>query len=714
MIRLNMKSLIKICLWVLAFVPLIVDYNVFYPFTSGKNLLIESAIFLSGVLLLINFFYSRGFREEVIEKVIKYSQHPLVLSVLAFISVFIISTVFAVDKYGAFWGELSRAEGLAGMMFFLSFFVFSLLVFEYKDWLSFFKLSLFTGLILLSKEFVEYFVYDLARPGSYTGNPTFLAGYLIYSITSALIVLSNYNSELVSKKNSNIGARFWRYFSYIIIILSVLGIFIAETRGAILGLFVGIIAILFYFAIKGKNVIYKKVSLRQVSIVLICAGIIFSGVFVLTRKSEIWQRVPGLSRLTEISSKQDSTAVRLYVYKASLNAVNPIKNGWKKLLIGWGPDNFIFVDSKYYDPIVYKYETEWHDRAHNKFLDVLVMEGIFGLFAYLAIWFFFFKTFFKRSVLLKPSESEISVARVSVLFFGTAFLTHLLFVFDQISSSIPFFMILAFVVYYTAQEPIKVSKKSEISPETEDKKEIITGTFLVILVVFIAFVYFKNTLPGYIQMRNYTSLVNNSQINRFEKGIDSIFTPFTSAQENIRRDFMKITNSLYHEKPTEVNFRLVEKAITKAEEYVIARPLDFQFQTTLADLYSRKGNSLKNTEYLKRGEELIRQVLVFAPNRPDMNHKLALNLIYQKRYEESFVLYEKIFKTHLTVLDQDRDEFEGIYTSLVKYFYEQKDKESFIKVVDRLRDNNYIDSSSLRKILDYLNKTDTWPKVNFE
>lgn len=691
-----MKTAIKLCLWILAFVPLIVDHNVFYPYTSGKNLLIESCLVLAGILILINFFYSRDFREEMVGKAVRYLKHPPVLSVLAFVSVFVISTIFAVDKFAAFWGDLNRAEGLAGLVFFFSFFTFSLLTFEKKDWLWFFKLSLFASVILLGKEFVELFS-GLSRPGSFTGNPTFLAGYLLFSITSAFVVISEVKNI------------FWRYFSVLIIILSIAGIFIAQTRGTILGLGLGIIVALIYFVIKGKNLNYKIFNLRKIAIVLLMFGIIFSGVFFVTRKNEVWQKVPGLSRLAVVgdgNGSDISTPVRLYLYKSSIASVNPMQNSWGKLLLGWGPDNFIIAESQNYNPALYNIEPDWHDRAHNKFLDVLVMNGLLGLLAYLAIWLLLLRYILK--------QKEFSLTIVGLLVFASSYLTHLIFVFDTTVTSIPFFIILAFIVYSTTTEPVFEAKKAQITLESKEKGEILTGTFLTILTLFSGYILFTNTLPGYMEMRNYSALISDVYASTFESKIDSVFTPFTVAQKNIRVDFLRVTNELDNKKPDIVTSRLLTKAISEAEEYVIERPGDFGFLSTLADFYNKKGSSTKNNDYLKKGEMYFSKILQFAPNRPDMNRKLAVNLLYQGKYSEAFDLYEKTLSLNSIVIGQDKDEFETVYTSLFKYFYENKDKANFIKVANRLKANNYSDSVSLDKILDYLKKNNTFPKVNFE
>jgi O-antigen ligase len=714
----------KLSLCLLAFIPLVVDLNVFYPYTGGKNLLIEACLVLVGILLLINLFYSRVFREEIIDKATRYIRNPLVLAVLAFVSVSFVSTIFAVDKYLAFWGELIRAEGFVGLIFFFSFFVFTLLTFEKSDWLWFFKLSLFVSLILIGKEFTEFF-QGVIRPGSYTGNPIFLAGYLLFSITSGLIVLSNQSSALLARPKPSVEGNlqkgsalvskgFWFFLSLATIILSIAGIFITQTRGTLLGFGLGILAVFVYSIVKGKNINYKNINLRRVSIVFLILGIILSGVFVLLRKNDVWQRVPGFSRLAVIgdgSVADASTNVRLFIYKSGLMSVNPLTNGWKKAIIGWGPENFVVAGSQYYFIEQYKYEEKWYDRSHNKLLDVLVMTGIFGLLAYLAIWFLFFRFLWKKST----RTEGFRVIDMALLFWSVSFFIHLMFAFDVISTSIPFFAILAFIVYLSIENKVLNEPKRILKDvESKEKKQILAITPLIILTIFCAFVFLKNTLPGYIQMRDYTYQIKNPKAIDFETKIESAFTPITTVQTNIRSDFLKNAKNLYDQNSNDLSLKLLEKSIIKAEEYMVSRSIDFRFMTILADFYTNQGRVLDNMEYLKRGEELFEQVQIFVPNRPDIKRSFAVNIFYQKRYLESFVLFEELFDLIPDYFNYNKKAIEIIYTRFIQYFYEQKDKENFVVVANRLKENNYAGTENLDKILDYLNKSGVWPNVAFE
>ena len=765
-----MTRLIKICLLLIVFFPLVVDTSVFFPYVSGKNLYIQALSILVNLLFVSYFIYSKKFREEITSKVIKLVKNPLVISVSAFIFIFILNTFFAVDKFNAFWGDIVRAEGLVGMMFYFSIFVLTLLIFEKKDWLWFFRLTLIVTTVLLFKEFSQYFS-GMARPDSYTGNPEYLAGYLLFSITSAIIVLfSIINPGLVAKPGfvpdssssachsragGNPGLIFWRYFSFFIIIFSSIGILLTQTRGTILGLVFGLICALLYSAFKGKNIIYKKISLRKFVIIFFCLIFIFSSVFVTTRESGIWQKIPGLSRLAVIgtgNTEDVSTTIRLIVYQASLNAVNPVKNGWQKTLIGWGPDNYILAYGQYYNPELYKYQTDWSDRSHNKIIDIVVMNGLLGLLAYLTVLFLYFKFIFKKTADGVELDNDFSFVKLALLFWGVSYLTHLMFVFDQITTSIPFFIILAFV----ASNIISVSKRQNAETDNnlvkinkDNWSMIISGVFFVLVLIFLGYVFIRGTIPAYLQMKKYMSLTSSQDISQLNFGDDSIFTPKTNAQTYIRSGLLKLLSDSYISKPNEQTLSLLNDAIAKGEEYVDFRPTDFIFLNSLADTFSVDGNILKKIDYLKKGEEYYRRALSFAPNRQDINYGLAINLAYQKRFEESlsiidrmivldptvsdsyykkgfilflmgestykqsFTNFEKAFNMKIVINNRDSELDTNIYTQFVKYFYNLRDKESFVQVAKRLNNNGYAGASVLNQVIDYINTNKNWPIINF-
>jgi hypothetical protein len=70
-------------------------------------------------------------------------------------------------------------------------------------------------------------------------------------------------------------------------------------------------------------------------------------------------------------------------------------------------------------------------------------------------------------------------------------------------------------------------------------------------------------VPGYMQMHQYTALIENVQIKTFETDIDPVFGPNTLAQMNMRRNFLEITNKLYNKNSNELKACLREVFISK-------------------------------------------------------------------------------------------------------------------------------------------------------
>jgi O-antigen ligase len=685
----SMNKILKYILFLVTLTPLFIDKLVFIPFISAKNFFFRTIICLISILIIYGFIFMNKFRNEIIGKIKIFFKNQLFRSILIFVLLVEVSTIFAFDKYTAFWGTLERGEGMVVMIYSFALLVYLLFFFEKKDWLSFFKISLFVSIVVLLKEFYQFFVLGLGRPESFLGNPTFLAGYLIFSLMFSAILFSEENKKI------------WKYFSIVTLILSVLGIFIAETRGTILGLAVGVFFVLIYSIIKGKHINYKKLNLRKVSIIILLLSIVFSGVFIVTRKSEIWQKVPGLSRVAVISLKDSTTSTRLLTQKISLQASNPKDNGLKNFLIGYGQDNFSYAYGKYFNPVQFEDEMKWFDRSHNKFLDILVMNGIFGFLAYLSIFVLCFIYLFKKK--------DFTYTTAGLLFGFTAYLTHLFFVFDQPTTYIMLFASLAFIIYINSDN----SKFDIFLKIKNSKKEVFGIILLFIITISSIFIYFRNDLIAYLQMRKFSSLVETGNAAIVWKNIDSVFYPFTVSRSNIIIELFNITKNKFDKNDNDI-IRLSEVATLWGGEYLNKNPKDLRFLFYFANDCIYKGRKLNNLDLLKKGETYLRKSINFAPNRPEFNYSLAINLFYQNKFDEAFFYLEKAFDLSPEYYIKNKDNSKIMYYFYIKYFFERKDLNNLEKIFYRIKENNSTESMTLGKIIDYIKKTKTWPSVRFE
>ena len=639
--------LLKVLLLSIVITPLLVDSSVFFMFTSAKSLFVRGVLSLEGILFICLFVINTDFRDKILLKLNKYIRNPIFIAVFVLLISYIISTIFAVNTYIAFWGDLQRAEGLAGFLFYFTFFIFSLLIFEKKDWILFFKLSFVVGFMLVLKEFYQFFS-GVVRPGSFVHNPAFLSGYLLFPIFSFFVIFNEIKLKL------------FKYFSIFILLALILGIFITETRGTILGLFLGVIFVLIYFLFDKKTkdiLILKRLNLYKLSIIILLFIFSFFTIFAVTNKSEVWSRVPGFSRFASMSMEDSTMNTRLLTSKIGIESVNPKENGVKKLLIGWGPDNYYLAYGKYFDSKQFNYEDGWFDRAHDKFVDVLVMNGLLGFFVYIAIFILLFRFVFKSKLSSQfASYHNLSLLNIGLILFGVSYAVHTMFLFDQILTSLALFSVLSFIIFIDSETYL--IKKEEIYYKLS--KYMALG--FVILIVFITFLFSRNDLVGYLQSRRYHNLLysHTGTVTFTIDEINKIFYPMTVAQFNIRSDFVNFIEV------NKVNNELSKIGYLMSDQYLDKDPLNVQLLATMADDYTNRGKEYSSIEYLNNGEIYYKRIINFSENRIDFLYKLAVNLYIQKKYDESYYYFNKSYNNNPKIFMEYSEKNNNIYLDFYK------------------------------------------------
>ena len=723
-----MVLLINLCLWALAFVPLVVNSTTFFPYIFGKTMLIRILISLVSMLFAVHVTADHEFRAETYGKLKRLVKNPLFISVTAFMAVMAVGAYFAVNPFRAFFGDVERGEGLLGWSYFYAFFVYALLVFERKEWVMFFKLNLITTAILFVKELTEY-AGPGTRPGSFTGNPEFLAGYLLFALFASLI------AYFYADKNKE---PLWKLFSVAMIPVSLIGLLMTETRGAMLGLVIGLFLLIVYGFFHGKSVrMREQLNLRVVSMWLLIAMVAFGGLFYGTRSNQIWQKMPGFSRIAQFSFSGQTVQTRLISAGVSIKAVEPSANGWERFLLGWGQENFSVAYNAHYNPRYYHLEHTWFDRAHNKIMDTVVMEGLFGLIAYLAIWFSIAWFVFRKK--------GFSADMMAILFFAGAFFVNLLFLFDQISTIIPLFAFFGYVVYITALEGSDVNKEMKKQGKTEAVDYITFAGFGIITLFFLWGVIVWTLVP-YSQMSTYLGAFSNKDIALIAQHPDDVFEPYTYVQQDMRLHFLNVMIANYGVNP-QVN-ALFDFAITKVDDMVRREPNNARALLMLGGAYDKKGKANKDQESFKKAEEYYRQALVFAPKRQDLIYPLALNLTNQGRIQEGIdllkqsittdnlspethyylglllgVVGDKNYKESMNELEiamdsptfanSKDDMLKNSYRTFVRLAYQNRDRERFVKAATRLALLDASQADMLQRAIDVI-KQGQWPPINFQ
>lgn len=601
-----MERILRWSLFSLAFVPLLFNSDTLSPFIFTKTLFIRLAITVFWVLITVSFFVKRSEVEEKIGAVWHFSKNPLYIFVSIFIMVLALSTVLAVDPTKAFFSNIERGEGLLGMFYFFGFFVATLLVFRRKDWITFFKLNVATGAILFLSSMGELLSGEFTRAQSFIGSPTFLAGYFLFVIFASLTVFFS------SRKKS-----FWGAFSFVMVFLGSLGVFLTGTRGAILGLFFGVFITMLYLAVNGKGIAVRlpgisRFDLRRFSIAVIMLGVLLVGLIISTSDSGFWQKVPGARRFVTLELSDPTLQTRFISAGVSLDAINPKNNGAKRFLFGYGPENFNVAYNKYYDPEYLRYENRWFDRAHNKVLGVLVMNGVVGLLSYLGIWI----ALIYLSIFRIPERKYAA----SILFFGSAYFVHNLSAFDHVSTYIPFFGFLAFAVYMSNKEGNK-SRFSGLANRLERAvKPILPYKFAAAAIFFSIFLVFYTFVP-YLQSISFVKAAESDDPQVLLDMVDEFSKPYNYAQTTIRNNFISLVMPVAKSPDFQ---ELVLEAVRLQEEYFSKSPYDPRDSSLLANYYRIRGDLGEAGAYEKSLEyELIS--LSLSPERQD--HLFSIGLL---------------------------------------------------------------------------------------
>jgi len=488
--------------------------NILRPFILGKMFPFQVFVLLLcviwAILMLIDF---QKYRPRF---------NLLTIAVSIFYFAILLSCIFSLLPYRSFWGNAERMEGFISLLHFYFFFLAIASIFRTdKDAvrsLIFTSICInFFGAIFPILELLRIIPLtvgeSLSRPGGVFGNPTFFAGYLLVHLFLIVWYYLNFVQKSEHKEHKNL--------LIVMGIVSFIVFFWAQTRGSILGLGAGLFAslVLSIFLIPDKK--YKKYSALASAIIVVLA-ILFIIFQPKIQQSALSQKVSFIGRLASISLSDASTRARILNWSRSFN-------WWKERpIFGHGQDMYYALFDSHYDANDYALSHERFDRAHNKFFDVLVMNGIVGLLAYLFLIGVVFYLIFKKIKKSEAIKEKISWLLIFGLF--VAYLVHNFFVFDTPANSIFFYFFLGFISLST--QDIFEKKEKEIEKEKDVKisvkSELDGFDWLIILSVLLiaSFIFYHVDFKPYkaAKLVYDANRVNpqdlETRFNVFQKAVD--------------------------------------------------------------------------------------------------------------------------------------------------------------------------------------------------
>ena len=620
----SLEKSVRYALFLTALTPIMPIFGagmMLFPYTFGKTLFFRTLVEVALALFLLGLFLKEDALTELRTNIRRILKNPLWIALFAFLFTTALSVFVAVNRFYAIWGGIERGDGLFALAHFVAFALLAFLFFTKEDWITFFKISLCVGGVVLLYFWLQVFRVEIfpfmpevvGRPGSFLDNAAFLGAYFIFLCALACVVF------IKSKKES-----MWKLSALSLALLSIVSIFSLDVRGALIGLIAGVLGTFLYFAFfRGDRKIHvgeKSVSLRSFSFTVLGALFLLGIIFLATRSAGVWRSVPVLGRIAQIGANDSSFQTRMISLRSSWEAFT------ERPLLGWGVENFNVAYNKYYDPEYAKYEEAWFDRAHNKIAEVGVTQGAVGLIAYLALFGVLGYT------LIRPGNKDESYGRMAPFIFGglVGYFIQNLFLFD---TPVTYFMLFSFVAFSASYEKQRDDQESVRGKAISRAAKTLVSACCVVLVFMIGVAWYLYAFIPVYQTVVYERSIREQTSEKILAAAGAFSRPYNYVQPILRARFLQVLgdSGLLRKQQfsslTQTAIQLMEDVAEREANY---EPRNF---IMLAETYNELAKD--NPVLFKKSEEYARRALELSPKRQDIYYVLAFSLAGQGRPDDA-------------------------------------------------------------------------------
>jgi O-antigen ligase len=599
----NLKKILRIITIILIsstlLTPLIFSSGMFFPYITGKAFFMRIIILLSSISYTGLILFDKNSRPK---------KSFMLYSLLGFIFILFLAMLNSINPSRSFWSNFERMEGLVTMLYMAALFIVSASTIKRKEWSYVMGVSLAISLVVGINA-----LGGTDRISGYLGNSSYLGVYaqihIFLGMLGALMVFrGNREKELMeSGEHKSAHKLSSTQFTYIILFvaISVFNAYIlykTGTRGAFVGLVVGLVLSSIYFAWKEKNKAIRFSAVGFLAVIVLSVGLL--GIF---KQSQFVKGNPLLSRFsalvtTDFKSVLDTQGeARTMIWKMAFKGVE------ERPILGWGQDNFGYVFAKYYDPHMFSQE-QWFDRSHDVFMDWLIAAGVLGLLGYLSL-------FGSALYFLFAKKSGFTVIEKSIwLGLLAAYFIHNIFVFDNLSSYVLFFFILGYIHdRYTHDKNGPVSHKD--MNEEEFNKMILVG---VISILLFSYVGYQTILKPYTQNVSLIGLLSKLQTTGVPQDIGKEFKDIFETSPNGQMETFEQMSTILGK----VNSAPSVSTTTKQElfsayqnivkKYDAEKNQDARFNYFVANTYTNLGLNDQALVYANKAYELSPQKQSFA------------------------------------------------------------------------------------------------------
>lgn len=607
-------------------VPFVVMTDLYFPFITGKAYVFRVLVeVLFGVWIIL----------ALLDKSARPKKSCILWSVLSFLAIVLVANLQGIDPRYSFWSNYERMEGYITLLHLFAYFLVVGSVINTKElWNHLWNSLIVTSVGHAIYAFLQKFgVLDVGlsadRIDGTFGNATYLGAFMLLSVFITLYLLL--------KENTN---KIFKYFYVIAIILQVVTIFLTATRGTIIAVLIGIPVAIIISLILEPQKKYLRYGVAGIGVALI----LFTTLIVGFKESDIVQSNVALRRMSQISLDSGTVLARFINWGIAWQAVE------NRPLLGYGQGNYGPIFDVNYDVRMWNQE-QWFDRVHNIFLDWLVAAGFFGLISYLSIFAVLIYYIWSKD------RNFSNAFKASVTAMIVAYFIHNIFVFDNLTSYMILFLVLAFV-------HSEVSSHFKFCENKVFSNKIIILVSVLILIAIPGVVWRVNA-DSYLQNKEMLKAIKPASIDEIDKSI-SIFKNAldrnTFGNTETRMQLIVFTSKALRVQggSLEKKQQLVDFSMLEIKKHIEMHPNDSKFLVMSGQLIAQTGN-------LELAKGFFEKAIGISPKKQFMYSPLVELLFQQGKKDEAFTLIKKVYE-----METDNDTIWGQYVKSALRVGDQK------------------------------------------
>lgn len=724
-------------LFLVPFTPLMIYSSLLFPFITGKAIFFKSIVGIVFALYLILVSIDQEYRPK---------KSWLSLVVTIFLVIVFIADIFGINPHKSFWSNFERMEGFFLILHLWMFYIVASAMLVKKHWNYFLGTSIGASLIVS-----WYGLFQIAgkidirqgatRLDSTLGNASYFAVYVLLNLGFALYLylqrkdhkpIAHYvkmdylwlaiatlfglffalgvfpymaahfpipTQQAVKHTSLLLSISFWmalggalvygvgqiisilsktnkyNHFLYLvtIVFLQLYLIFKSATRGTMLGIAVALVVTSVIYVWKGKS---DKVG-RYIAIAILALVVLSSASLLIGKNSSFVKNNDVLNRVASISFDNARTK---YIWPIAWEGIKD------RPILGYGQEGFNYVFNTYYNSKMWT-EESWFDRAHNVFIDWFISAGVLGFGVYVALYVLAALSIWKGDFNLKEKTVLIGLL--------IAYAVHNMTVFDNISSYILFFALLAFLQTHNAKKHIeKISINADIRDLVIIPSIVIGMLTLTYYVNYLPVKVGKLTIDG---IRQYAKgpLEN---LEKYKKAMSYNVTGSQEVREQTIQTSEQVIRNSKDENIQQAFFTLSSQAV---KDQIAYAPKD-------ARGYLLGGSYLNRIGQLNVALPILQKAHELTPNKQTPLFEIAQNYLNTNKYIEAVDSAKKAFELDpnfqeahrfymITLLYADKytelNEFVAKYPpsiideNLIKLFVEKKQTQIIVKIYEQLIKN---------------------------